>query len=175
MSDSFFGKYRGMVLNNIDPMQQGRLQVQVPDVAGLLQFRRQHEITKDVTACGRQRERPAHAQDEVGFAQLPAFGETGQGREVRRIPLGHSAAHPFPQGGNLGIGQTRRSGEIAMAGLGHPRGHVAVAGCLKDLGTVVPRIGERQQRERRSLAWPVAGGAMREQDRRHILIERNAA
>jgi uncharacterized protein involved in type VI secretion and phage assembly len=32
----FFGKYRGMVLNNIDPMQQGRLQVQVPDVAGLV-------------------------------------------------------------------------------------------------------------------------------------------
>ena len=39
MSDcgsSFYGKYRGMVLNNIDPMQQGRLQVQVPDVAGLI-------------------------------------------------------------------------------------------------------------------------------------------
>lgn len=32
----FYGKYRGMVLNNIDPMMQGRLQVQVPDVAGLL-------------------------------------------------------------------------------------------------------------------------------------------
>ncbi len=31
----FYGKYRGMVLNNIDPMQQGRLQVQVPDIAGL--------------------------------------------------------------------------------------------------------------------------------------------
>jgi uncharacterized protein involved in type VI secretion and phage assembly len=32
----FYGKYRGMVLNNIDPMQVGRLQVQVPDVTGLL-------------------------------------------------------------------------------------------------------------------------------------------
>jgi uncharacterized protein involved in type VI secretion and phage assembly len=31
----YFGKYRGVVLNNVDPMQQGRLQVQVPDVAGL--------------------------------------------------------------------------------------------------------------------------------------------
>ena len=28
----FYGKYRGMVLNNIDPLQLGRLQVQVPDV-----------------------------------------------------------------------------------------------------------------------------------------------
>ena len=35
-SGNFFGKYRGMVLNNIDPMQMGRLQVQVPDVAGLI-------------------------------------------------------------------------------------------------------------------------------------------
>ncbi|PZV00216.1 phage baseplate assembly protein V [Cyanobium sp. ULC084] len=32
----FLGKYRGLVLNNIDPMQQGRLQVQVPDVAGVI-------------------------------------------------------------------------------------------------------------------------------------------
>jgi uncharacterized protein involved in type VI secretion and phage assembly len=31
----FYGKYRGMVLNNVDPMQQGRIQVQVPDVSGL--------------------------------------------------------------------------------------------------------------------------------------------
>ncbi len=30
-----FGKYRGTVLNNIDPLQIGRLTVQVPDVSGL--------------------------------------------------------------------------------------------------------------------------------------------
>ncbi|MGY8871593.1 MAG: phage baseplate assembly protein V [Pseudomonadales bacterium] len=36
MSESYFGKYRGVVLNNVDPMQQGRLQIQVPDVAGLV-------------------------------------------------------------------------------------------------------------------------------------------
>lgn len=37
MSDrqKFYGKYRGMVLNNIDPLQIGRLTVQVPDVSGL--------------------------------------------------------------------------------------------------------------------------------------------
>ena len=35
MSGQFYGKYRGMVLNNVDPMQMGRLQVQVPDVTGL--------------------------------------------------------------------------------------------------------------------------------------------
>jgi len=32
----YYGKYRGMVMNNIDPMQIGRLQVQIPDFAGAL-------------------------------------------------------------------------------------------------------------------------------------------
>ena len=37
MSDEgkYYGKYRGVVLNNVDPMQMGRLMVQVPDVTGL--------------------------------------------------------------------------------------------------------------------------------------------
>ena len=35
-SERFFGKYRGTVVNNIDPQQLGRLMVQVPDVGGLL-------------------------------------------------------------------------------------------------------------------------------------------
>lgn len=36
MSEKVFGKYRGMVLNNIDPMQMARLQVQVPDISGVI-------------------------------------------------------------------------------------------------------------------------------------------
>ncbi len=32
----FYGKYRGTVVNNIDPMQIGRIQVMVPDVAGFM-------------------------------------------------------------------------------------------------------------------------------------------
>jgi hypothetical protein len=32
----YYGKYRGVVLNNVDPMSIGRLQVQVTDVAGLI-------------------------------------------------------------------------------------------------------------------------------------------
>ena len=34
MSKKFFGKYRGSVLNNVDPERIGRLQVQVPSLMG---------------------------------------------------------------------------------------------------------------------------------------------
>lgn len=34
--NKFYGKYRGTVLQNIDPKKMGRLQVQVPDVTSLL-------------------------------------------------------------------------------------------------------------------------------------------
>jgi uncharacterized protein involved in type VI secretion and phage assembly len=38
MSDAkkFFGKYRGLVVDNVDPMQTARLLVQVPDVSNVL-------------------------------------------------------------------------------------------------------------------------------------------
>jgi uncharacterized protein involved in type VI secretion and phage assembly len=32
----FYGKYRGTVVNNVDPMQMGRIQATVPDVSGLV-------------------------------------------------------------------------------------------------------------------------------------------
>ena len=32
--DKYFGKYRGTVATNVDPMQLGRIQAQVPDVLG---------------------------------------------------------------------------------------------------------------------------------------------
>jgi len=35
-SGRYFGKYRGRVIANIDPMGIGRIQVQVPDVSGLV-------------------------------------------------------------------------------------------------------------------------------------------
>jgi len=34
--NKFYGKYRGTVFNNIDPLQMGRLQAQVPDVLGII-------------------------------------------------------------------------------------------------------------------------------------------
>jgi hypothetical protein len=36
MSEKFYGKYRGTVINNIDPLQIGRIQAMVPDFAGFV-------------------------------------------------------------------------------------------------------------------------------------------
>lgn len=36
MADKYLGKYRGTVINNVDPLQIGRLMVQVPDVSNIL-------------------------------------------------------------------------------------------------------------------------------------------
>ena len=36
MNQKYFGKYRGTVVNNIDPMQMGRIQAMVPDVSNLI-------------------------------------------------------------------------------------------------------------------------------------------
>ncbi len=33
--ERYYGKYRGTVVNNVDPLQIGRIQVMVPDVSGL--------------------------------------------------------------------------------------------------------------------------------------------
>ena len=33
---SYLGKYRGTVVNNVDPLRRGRMQIIVPDVTGLL-------------------------------------------------------------------------------------------------------------------------------------------
>ena len=35
-SKRYFGKYRGTVINNVDPMQIGRIQAIVPDVSGVV-------------------------------------------------------------------------------------------------------------------------------------------
>jgi hypothetical protein len=35
-TQKYYGKYRGTVINNIDPMQIGRIQVMVPDVSSVL-------------------------------------------------------------------------------------------------------------------------------------------
>ena len=57
MGGRFFGKYRGLVISNVDPTSRGRLQVQVPVIMG--------EETVWAAPC------VPYAGDGVGFFALP--------------------------------------------------------------------------------------------------------
>lgn len=57
----FFGKYRGTVVNNVDPEQRGRIQVMVPDVSG---FALSSWALPSVPFAGMQ----------MGFFALPLIG-----------------------------------------------------------------------------------------------------
>jgi len=61
MSDQYFGKYRGMVANNVDPKGQGRLQVSVPAVLG------QGRMSWAMPCV-------PYAGKQVGFFALPPVG-----------------------------------------------------------------------------------------------------
>jgi uncharacterized protein involved in type VI secretion and phage assembly len=62
-AQKFFGKYRGTVVNNIDPAQSGRIQVQVPDVGNM-----QASTWAEPSA--------ASAGTQSGFYQIPPVGSS---------------------------------------------------------------------------------------------------
>ncbi len=57
----FLGKFRGTVINNIDPLQQGRLQATVPDVLG-------NEVSSWALPCA------PYAGSQVGWYAIPPVG-----------------------------------------------------------------------------------------------------
>jgi Type VI secretion system/phage-baseplate injector OB domain len=59
----FFGKYRGTVIDNVDPLRTGRLMVQVPDVMNILP-------SSWATPC------VPFAGVQSGFFAVPAIGST---------------------------------------------------------------------------------------------------
>ena len=63
MSTPSFGKYRGVVINNVDPMQLGRIQAQVPDVLGAVAS----SWAMPCVACG-LRKKVGSALPQIGAA-----------------------------------------------------------------------------------------------------------
>jgi uncharacterized protein involved in type VI secretion and phage assembly len=92
----YFGKHRGVVLNNIDPEQRGRLLVQVPDVLGL---GTSSWAMPNAPMAGRQ----------MGVYTVPVVG-AGVWVEFE----GGNPDHPIWTGGFWAVGETPG---LALAGL----------------------------------------------------------
>ena len=97
-----------MVMNNIDPMQLGRLQVQVPDVSGLLPG----ELGDAVRADRRHPDRHVRAAAD----------------RLRRVGRVRAGRPRLPDLGRLLLGQRRRgAGARARDAAGGCRDHAANA------------------------------------------------
>src|SRR6185436_3858141 len=66
-------------------------------------------------------------------------------------------------------------GELAVAGLRGPRGHVSAGRHPRDVAGAATDVRIREQAERPRLSGPVAGSAILEDDRRDVLVERDGA
>ena len=98
----YYGKYRGTVVNNIDPEQRGRIQAIVPDVQGLMPI----DLGDAVRADCRQARRRLH-------------GAANRRRRVDRIRAGRSGISDL---GRRFLGRVRRSAAGGLGAAADPAG-----------------------------------------------------
>ena len=98
------------------------------DAADILvfgQIQRNYEAPVLIGTVRRDSEGLRHAKDDVGRAQLPAFGEAGKRRELSRVALGCAVGGPVPQCGDRIIGEAAPALKMSVSGFGLPRWHIA--------------------------------------------------
>jgi uncharacterized protein involved in type VI secretion and phage assembly len=127
MSKKFFGKYRGSVLNNVDPQRIGRLQVDVPSLMGSTRAR---WAMPSFPCAGRQM--GVLALPEVGTGVWVEFEEgdltkpvwTGfwfaSPGDVPALALAGDPAHPSI------VLQTARQNCIALSDASGPAGGIVI-------------------------------------------------
>ena len=156
-------------------------------VAGPPGRNRDDEVAEHVLAGGRQRVRRGHLQHEIRLAELPALRPRRHRRTIGRVTLGRSLLGPPFEQGDLCVGERAWAGEVAdLVGraLGQPRRHDAVLRGACDFARVRARVAVVEEAERGSretdriggvgarIHRPVAGAAVRVEDRRDVLVER---
>ena len=135
------------------------------------------ERAREARSSGRHRRPSAgrsyasgHGHDEVGLAQLPPRRERRRAAAARfgspsSVP---SATHCWRVWISASVSR-RSPSNSPMPGLGLPRRHEPVLDRLGNLPRPLPRIVVGQEVERRRFAGPMAGGTVREEDRRDVL------
>ena len=131
LDGQFFGKYRGLVVDNTDPTYRGRLQVKVPAVMG--------EETLWAEPCA------PYAGDGVGFFALPpanagVWVEFEAGDPARPLWTGFwwgDGEMPAPSGANTRVLVTPASLKLVLVVL-----LLHVGGGLGQVGREVPAGGD---------------------------------
>ena len=149
-----------------------------PDFDGLHPARggdghRQDEIPENLLPVGGKGVRLPDAEDEVGRTELPLIAEPGRLRRAGDRTQGRALADPVLNELDLGGGQAAFFGEIAVAGLGKPRRHVAAFGYRGNLGGVTFHVVIVEEREWRCFTGPMTGRAVMVHDGSDLLIEGN--
>lgn len=133
VSEKFYGKYRGTVVNNVDPLQLGRIQALVPDVLGL-------------TPCSWAMPCVPIAGKQQGIFVLPQIGsgvwiEFEQGEPdypiwvggfwgvVAEVPALALAPPPPPPGQNIVI-QTTGQNTLVLSDVPGPTGGIMLKSTL---------------------------------------------
>jgi uncharacterized protein involved in type VI secretion and phage assembly len=133
VSETFYGKYRGTVVNNLDPLQLGRIQALVPDVLGL-------------TPCSWAMPCVPIAGKQQGIFVLPQIGsgvwiEFEQGEPdypiwvggfwgvVAEVPALALAPPPPPPGQNIVI-QTTGQNTLVLSDVPGPTGGIMLKSTL---------------------------------------------
>ena len=133
----------------------------------------QHEVAIDVFPGRAQIERPRRRHNRVRRPELPPLGPGRRLRQVGGIALGLAPLDPSLNGVDLIVAQPPLAEDRILPALGQPRRHVPLGRFLGNLPGVLDGVGVGQERERRHFARAMAWGAIREQDRRDVLVERD--
>jgi hypothetical protein len=141
------------------------------DEARALEGDGEDEIPVNVLAFSGDGERLRHADNEVGFAQLPAASELWYGRRLGGISLRGTVVMPAPEQGDLVRGEPALADELSIALDRQPRWHRVIGRYLGNLFRALSDIFVRQERKRSGLAGAVAGGAVLEHYRSDVACE----
>ena len=145
-----------------------RVKLHRPGVALRGRGQRDHEAADDVGPVGRHGERLRGRQLHVGIARAPARGEHRSGQAQAAIAFGRPGGGPPANELDLLVGEAPFALEMAHPRLRLPRRHVPLLDRRGDQIRAPRRVLVGQQRERRDLARPVAGRAMRAQNGRDV-------
>ena len=138
----------------------------VPDRVGR---NRQHEDSKDIRAVRRQRVRLRQRDDDIRFAELPAFCPRAHRRKIARISLGRALVCPPANQPDLGVGKGLLTDKRSIRRIGLPRRHVTALGHARDERRASLDILVRQQTEGRRPARVMAHAAAIGDEGRDVL------